>query len=617
MGKRKKQHKAQAPKGGKPARSGGRADGSSSGAPSQRLAWAPIALLVLVPLAVLPALRDPFRLPKLALAEVLMSVCLLTAAIAFARRGAWSRGRRFVSSPALVALAPFWLVAVLSAAAGRHWAHSWQALVALTLAIAVLCVWSLSSHDLRRVLGWTVPPAVLLAALAVLQYSGWFEPFAVLDDSGNGAVTSLAGNVGDLAGYLLLPLLVALSNGERALSEGRKGHAFWWLLGVALLLLVVIQVRVRTVLVALGVVLPVYGWHWLSSRWGVLRRGGALRRWLPLTAIVLLSGGLLLASLARDGKPLNRARLNNLLSGRLDGWQVAAHLFRQHPLLGVGIGGYAAEFNRTKLELLGQGAQFYRPHRGLSTFANAHNDLLEVAAEQGVLGLLALAWCVGVVLRQLHGDYWSPVDRRLALSVLLAWALLSMGWFPNRLVLLALPFVLFLAWLLRPREVSAAIPLQTTVSPWLRFGAVAAALLLVVVVSVRGEAMLRADLTLNRAERGTESMLASGRIDRLVLRQRIEQLQRATREAPYDSRLPLVVGSHYLLLGDAAQAESWYRRALDIEPRPEIYLNLGRALTAEHKQEEGAEALQAAVDLEPSLLKSLSPPLRVLVRAHR
>ncbi|HVS15402.1 MAG TPA: hypothetical protein VMV46_15855, partial [Thermoanaerobaculia bacterium] len=128
------------------------------------------------------------------------------------------------------------------------------------------------------------------------------------------------------------------------------------------------------------------------------------------------------------------------------------------------------EFAPTKLALIEEGETFWWGHTDGSLVINAHNEPIEVAAEPGGLGLLALGWCVVVVLGELRRRPLSPVDApggaadRLAAEAIAAtvdrraleWAglaalsVLSMTYFPLRTALVAYPYLLLLSWVLEP-----------------------------------------------------------------------------------------------------------------------------------------------------------------------
>jgi O-antigen ligase len=97
--------------------------------------------------------------------------------------------------------------------------------------------------------------------------------------------------------------------------------------------------------------------------------------------------------------------------------------------------------------LLERGRRLYQGQIETS-FANAHNDYLEVGAELGVPGWAALGWGIWIVGRRARG---APAnDRPLAWSGLVALALLAAASFPFEIALVAYPWLLFLAWVLRP-----------------------------------------------------------------------------------------------------------------------------------------------------------------------
>ena len=135
--------------------------------------------------------------------------------------------------------------------------------------------------------------------------------------------------------------------------------------------------------------------------------------------------------------------LNEVLTGRLDGWRAALWMMREHPLAGVGHGAYLPEYVPAKLDLLDRGVEFL-PGQVTPVFDNAHNEVLNAGAEWGIPGLLALAWGLWVVFRAAR-------SRREALiwSGLTALAVLSMAYFPFHVAMVAFPALLFLAWVLQ------------------------------------------------------------------------------------------------------------------------------------------------------------------------
>lgn len=118
---------------------------------------------------------------------------------------------------------------------------------------------------------------------------------------------------------------------------------------------------------------------------------------------------------------------------------------------------------------------------------------------------------------------------------------------------------------------------------------------------VRGAELLRVYRTLNTIEQVASQMIESDRLEPRLIRIHVKQLREIAPLAPGEFGIPLAIGSHYLLMGDGAEAVIWYERALAVEPRPEIYLNLGRALRLTGDEAGGRENQDKARRLSPHL----------------
>lgn len=130
----------------------------------------------------------------------------------------------------------------------------------------------------------------------------------------------------------------------------------------------------------------------------------------------------------------------------------------------------------------------------------------------------------------------------------------------------------------------------------------------------RGLARFRASVFLQYAEtQGAQiagQMSALGDQARPLLARNLQGLRRIEPLAPADARIPLAIGSHHLLLGNATAAIEAYRRALEIEPRAEIYLNLGRAELLRDDRAAALEDFRRAVSLDRTLRRSVPEDLR-------
>jgi len=401
-----------------------------------------VALLALaVPLVFDPVLGGSFRLVKTLVAQSLGLASLLALALAAPRLDGAAL-RRALGSPPVTAVAPLALVATLLATASAHPEHVARGLAGFWIAAACLAGWSLgfTRGELARLLAWTIPGAALSGLLGLLQALRLYQPFDFARDatvaSARYEVIGLAGNAGDLGAALVLPCLIAQA---RAAAGG-----FRWPLTAALCALGVLASQTVTAIAAL---LAGSALLWLPR----LARGG--RRALVAAAVLAVAAVFAYAP-ARErvldkGADLAAGDWNALLSGRLDGWRGALEMLREHPSTGVGQGAFRAAFVDAKAALVERGAVFFE-QQPFPVFANAHNEVLEVAAETGLPGLIALGWALwvlgGRVRARVAGA--APGERALGIAGLGALALLSLTGFPFRIAVVAFPALLFLAWLL-------------------------------------------------------------------------------------------------------------------------------------------------------------------------
>lgn len=433
---------------------------AAPGRPPRSLSWGTLAVWVLLlvpPFLVIPLAKDSFRLPKLLASEwlALLSLLFLAWGIQRVERVRWADLWRL---PALRAVLPLLLVATLGSLFSDHPLHVREALADLWIGAACLVGWSvgLPSGRMERLLGGLLWPASALALLGILQFHDLLQPLAIygVEYDQRLALTSTAGNPGDLGAYLVLPCLIAQWLLARSFSTGASG-ARWGRWGsataLALCLYALLLTRTLAALAALGLAsLILWGLRLPRRRAVLLLVGGA-----ALAAVLVLAVPPLRERVFEKAAQARQGQINALLTGRLDGWNAALWMLRENPWTGVGHGAFRPEYVPAKLALLDRGVEFY-PQQILVVFANAHNEFLEVGADSGWPGLLALGWALwvlGSALRRRAGAAGGSGDSG---DVAFAWAgvaalsVLSLAHFPFRIALVAFPAILFLAWVLRP-----------------------------------------------------------------------------------------------------------------------------------------------------------------------
>ena len=438
----KKKKRDTRPKGkGKPAEKRKPTTGSSDPSPpSGRGFQVLVTLFWLLPALVVTArAQESFRLPKQILSEMLVVVSLLLLSIRL-RHVERVDFRVLLRHPAILALLPLLLVATFTLATSDHPDHVNRGIFSLWIGAVALWGWSLGLRrdEFPRVLRALTLPALALSLIAWAQYFEWFEVFQFQDELKERiSLTSLAGGAFDLSAYLVLPCLLA----QVAWLHGPAGWRIAW--GATAILLAATVALTQTLSAAVALVVgSILLW----------RRRLSPRRWAMAFGIVVavaLVAGLAIEPLrdrvAKKVDNVAEGDINQLLTGRLDAWRGAWWMLTQNPWTGVGQGAYRAEYGEARLALHQEGVRFYR-RQHQPYFVNAHNEPLEVAAETGIPGTLALLFGLAVLARSLRRGNWNEEEASLFPAVLAVIGILALTNFPFRVALVGYPMILFVSW---------------------------------------------------------------------------------------------------------------------------------------------------------------------------
>jgi O-antigen ligase len=364
------------------------------------------ALLALVPVAFYRGASEVFEFPKV---ELLATGALFLVFQPFARElsrlraegpRAWIRAlpqRELADArrdPLGASVALFLLSALVSTAVSIRvdeslfGAHASEAGLKTALATAAVYFASRSlAVDPRHLHRIARAAAVALAVAlfyAVLQLLG-LDPLPWTRSATLGGLRRVPGTLGHanhLGAFIamMLPLLAWL-----ATREGSRQLRLFWIALAAVSLPVLAATLSRGAWVACVAGIAVYGLLAWRARPRTAKGGG---RRLVLAAVVLAAAAFL-APLFTQFRPELLLRLHQITDvsapstqSRIHLWRAGIRMAADHPVLGVGTDGYLAAFPKYRT------SEYWRIEwNGRS--AKAHNELIQMAATQGILGLLA------------------------------------------------------------------------------------------------------------------------------------------------------------------------------------------------------------------------------------
>ncbi len=112
-------------------------------------------------------------------------------------------------------------------------------------------------------------------------------------------------------------------------------------------------------------------------------------------------------------------------------------------------------------------------------------------------------------------------------------------------------------------------------------------------------------IMLARVEAASLQAATAGRLSRTLLEHNLRTLDRASTLAPAEVLVPIQRAGQYVLMGRHDRAVAAYNDALGLEPRSEIYRNLGQAQWSQGQKEEAQESFLRAVWLDHVLIRQL------------
>ena len=471
--------------------------------PFERLMVYLIALFVFsMPLFIWPGVTE-YGYGKSILTLVGVSVLLILWGLYAWVTGKWKIRLPWITFP-ILGLILVSLLSLIHAVNGRVVIQSLTLVIFFFLFYLVVVNVVRENRDVTLILYSLLLSGFFASLYGLLQYLGVM--LGAFGGHGLGEVISTMGNQNYLGGflaYLLFPAVILIvrlhSRILRTLAIGFLSFNF----GMVML---VQQTGTRLGL-SVAIVTLLLGWAIFRPIEPIRKNRAwllALLLVLVFTFLVVVPSGPLnsVVGLSADDSLLERLWDRTVDRVRMWDWWVGWEMFKNHPVVGVGLGNYKLNFVPYKAVFLAspQGADydFY-----ITRAAQAHNEYVQVAAELGSLGILALlALLIAVPI-----SFWVRIrrnpdeDDRFDLLLLacgvVAFLAHSMGSFPAHLPASSLVLVLTLGLASAPAYGEGATK-TVHLKGW-PLKAVAAALLVICLgVSVIGVRDYRANLLFGR-----------------------------------------------------------------------------------------------------------------------
>jgi|ERR1051326_386705 O-antigen ligase len=377
--------------------------------------WISIIGLFVTSLLVLANTDDSFRLPKelAARSEAILLIVIVAVARIWNMRMQWTKLCWRDTAVFLPAAILIWTALTTLTSTNRMMSARTLAWVA-TAVITFIAIYATGRDRQLTALHALVGAAIANSILAILQESKIWNPIPAREQglAPHLYTSGFIGNPDDLGGFLVVAALVAM-----ALVVVRKEGRVVMVICLGLIAggLAAAQSMAAFLATAVGLLMM----SWMHSR-----------RVFAAAIVIIIAAGVF-ASLAlvsvrskleqfpmlvqdlRHGEPV--LALEGLSSNRVVPAMAALHMFREHPIAGVGPGNYGPQYFFAAMCVENK----YPPLRQSGTsyfhFGEAHNDHLQALAVAGLPGYaLFLAAPIALAIRTRRARRDDDERRRLA-----------------------------------------------------------------------------------------------------------------------------------------------------------------------------------------------------------
>ena len=514
--------------------------------------YLPAAIALALPTVFTPNAVDAFILPRASIVIIGASVGTGLALLLPRRPGLGQLRLPLLAAAAAALIAFAFSISWPLSLTGAYTRYESLPMRLSYLGLLAMPVWLLRDNRARD---WVIAAFVFGTSVASLE---------ALMQAAGGVSFRPDGNIGNAN---LLGALIAMSV-PLAVARGFRGDRFfaaWWLAVAVMVGGLIVSTSRSGGLGALTGCLALFVFTFRRRLWVPL---GSTRLFVsPVVVSLLASGAVASAALwAIVLGPLGQLN-NDPARSRLQLWPDALRLFAARPITGWGEDATGLAFGRFVRADWAPGVTYDRTHSGV----------LETAATQGILGLLAQAWVLLTLVRGMwrhrHND--SVAALGAACAGYSAWVLFNFDWAPATGALWLLAGTAWSA--IRAAETETSVPIVTIVEPPRSAARSVVALALAVaavwfgMMPVLAEAWNwkgRPDLAVKVDPLQARyhwslglSLVASG-----DPRAGTAELRTAANLGETEPQLYVDLGDWDLKLGDAASARRDYQMALLIDP---------------------------------------------------
>ncbi len=393
-----------------------------------RLVLIGLCLMVIsVPLVYYPGIFKVGLLPKF----LALQVCLALSSLGWLLQTRWGKETHLISSPLFVPAICLIGTGLLSAPATTH---SLNTIVELVNQVSLVVLIFVAANafpfsSLRAILWSATATALVVSIIGVLQYHG----LAFLDVPSRAMPSATLINRNLAAEFIICVIPLA---GLLFLTGKRLAILIVSGISITLMAVFLVYTRARSSWISAAVVLlfviaPMVTPKWRQSLMEIAR-STLDRRKIGLGVVLFLLFVAMAALPPSIGLSESKAEFvttaSSIFTGDQDGpydqsregrlaiWGITLRMVVDHPLLGVGPGGWKRMYPPYD-----QGATI----NAVNSFHRPHNDYLWIASELGLLGLSVYLWLLFTAFRRLGVMSRSPEPFSRVIALMFALSLLS------------------------------------------------------------------------------------------------------------------------------------------------------------------------------------------------